>query len=47
MRLSHLSATWVSDLLVQADVQIVAGLISEKQTDRNGISCRCEADVDF
>lgn len=43
----YLPGAWVSDLLVQADVQIISRFISEKQTNRNGISCWCQADVDL
>lgn len=43
----HLAWTWVSDLLVEADVQVIARLISEKEADRNGLPGWCQADVDL
>ena len=43
----HLSRSGVSDLLVEADVQIVARFISEEETDGNLLSCRSQADVNF
>lgn len=43
----HLSRSRISDLLVQADVQVVARLIGEEEADWDLLSCWSQADVDL
>lgn len=43
----YLSSSGVCDLLIQADVQIVSGLIGEEEADGNGVAGGGVADVDL
>lgn len=43
----HLAWTGVGDLLIDADVQVIAWLISEKEPDGNGLPGWCQTDVDL
>lgn len=43
----HLSRPGISDLLVQADVQVVAGFISEEEADGDLLSRWSQSDVNF
>lgn len=43
----HLSRSGISDLLVEADVQVVARFVGQKQADGNLFPSGSQADVDF
>lgn len=43
----HLSRSGISDLLVQADVQVVPRFIGEEESDGDLLSSWCQADVNF
>lgn len=43
----HLSCTGVCDLLVQADVQVVATLIGQEEADGDLFASGCQSDVNL